>query len=111
HAHHQGGTGGHPGRLTMLVVAALGGNALLKRGEPLTARTQRANVQIAAEGLAAIIRAGHQLVITHGNGPQVGLLARRTAAYEPDDPYARDMLGAATVGWVGYCSNPESDTW
>ncbi len=59
----------------MLVVAALGGNALLRRGEPLTAEAQRANVKIAAESLAEIIRAGHQLVVTHGNGPQVGLLA------------------------------------
>src|SRR5690554_799123 len=91
----------------MLVVAALGGNALLKRGEPLTARTQRANVQIAAEGLAAIIRAGHQLVITHGNGPQVGLLALRTAAYKPDEPYPLDMLGAETEGMIGYVIEQE----
>lgn len=91
----------------MLVVAALGGNALLKRGEPLTARTQRANVQIAAEGLAAIIRAGHDLVITHGNGPQVGLLALRTAAYKPDEPYPLDMLGAETEGMIGYVIEQE----
>lgn len=91
----------------MLVVAALGGNALLKRGEPLTARTQRANVRLAAEGLAAIIRAGHDLVITHGNGPQVGLLALRTAAYMPDEPYPLDMLGAETEGMIGYVIEQE----
>jgi len=91
----------------MLVVAALGGNALLKRGEPLTARTQRANVRIAAEGLASIIRAGHDLVITHGNGPQVGLLALRTAAYKPDEPYPLDMLGAETEGMIGYVIEQE----
>ena len=51
----------------MLVVAAVGGNALLRRGEPLTAKAQRENVRIAADGLAQIARAGHQLIITHGN--------------------------------------------
>lgn len=91
----------------MLVVAALGGNALLKRGEPMTARTQRTNVRMAAEGLAAIIRAGHDLVITHGNGPQVGLLALRTAAYKPDEPYPLDMLGAETEGMIGYVIEQE----
>ena len=91
----------------MLVVAALGGNALLKRGESMTARTQRTNVRIAAEGLAAIIRAGHDLVITHGNGPQVGLLALRTAAYKPDEPYPLDMLGAETEGMIGYVIEQE----
>ncbi|MEJ6657151.1 MAG: carbamate kinase [Pseudomonas sp.] len=91
----------------MLVVAALGGNALLKRGEPLSARTQRANVRTAAESLAAIIRAGHDLVITHGNGPQVGLLALRTAAYKPDEPYPLDMLGAETEGMIGYVIEQE----
>jgi carbamate kinase len=89
----------------MLVVAALGGNALLKRGEPLTARTQRANVRIAAQGLAAIVRAGHDLVITHGNGPQVGLLALQGAAYNPDEAYPLDMLGAETEGMIGTSSN------
>src|SRR5690554_2233176 len=91
----------------MLVVAALGGNALLKRGEPMTARTQRTNVRMAAEGLAAIIRAGHDLVITHGNGPQVGLLALRTAAYKTDEPYPLDMLGAETEGMIGYVIEQE----
>ncbi len=70
----------------MLVVAALGGNALLRRGEPLTAATQRANARTAATALARIAQAGHRLVVTHGNGPQIGLLALQQAAYRPEVP-------------------------
>jgi carbamate kinase len=62
------------------VVVALGGNALLKRGEPMTADRQRQNVKVAAPALAAIA-AQHELVLSHGNGPQVGLLALQAAAY------------------------------
>lgn len=91
----------------MLVVAALGGNALLRRGEPLTAQAQRANVKIAAQSLAGIIRAGHQLVVTHGNGPQVGLLALQGAAYKPDEAYPLDVLGAETEGMIGYIIEQE----
>lgn len=91
----------------MLVVAALGGNALLRRGEPLTAEAQRANVRIAAESLAEIVRAGHQLVVTHGNGPQVGLLALQGAAYKPDEAYPLDVLGAETEGMIGYIIEQE----
>lgn len=91
----------------MLVVAALGGNALLRRGEPLTAEAQRANVKIAAESLADIVRAGHQLVVTHGNGPQVGLLALQGAAYKPDEAYPLDVLGAETEGMIGYIIEQE----
>tara|TARA_R110000751_G_scaffold101069_2_gene195124 strand:- start:361 stop:1266 length:906 start_codon:yes stop_codon:yes gene_type:complete len=91
----------------MLVVAALGGNALLRRGEPLTAEAQRANVKIAAESLAEIVRAGHQLVVTHGNGPQVGLLALQGAAYKPDEAYPLDVLGAETEGMIGYIIEQE----
>ncbi|MFN2360382.1 MAG: carbamate kinase [Marinobacter sp.] len=91
----------------MLVVAALGGNALLRRGEPLTAEAQRGNVKIAAESLAAIVRAGHQLVVTHGNGPQVGLLALQGAAYKPDEAYPLDVLGAETEGMIGYIIEQE----
>ncbi|GGB48484.1 carbamate kinase [Tistrella bauzanensis] len=86
----------------MLVVAALGGNALLKRGEPLTAEAQRANVARAAEALAGVVRAGHRLVVTHGNGPQVGLLALQGASYKPDEAYPLDVLGAETEGMIGY---------
>jgi carbamate kinase len=91
----------------MLVVAALGGNALLKRGEPLTAQAQRANVKRAAIALAAIVRAGHRLVVTHGNGPQVGLLALQGASYKPDEAYPLDVLGAETEGMIGYMIEQE----
>ena len=91
----------------VLVIAALGGNALLRRGESLTAENQRLNVQRAAPALAAILRAGHQLVITHGNGPQVGLLALQGAAYKPDEAYPLDVLGAETEGMIGYLIEQE----
>jgi carbamate kinase len=91
----------------MLVVAAVGGNALLQRKQPLTAEVQRANVKIAAEALAEIVRAGHQLIVTHGNGPQVGLLALQGAAYKPDENYPLDVLGAETEGMIGYLIEQE----
>lgn len=91
----------------MLVVAAVGGNALLQRGQPLTAEAQRANVKTAAEALAEIVRGGHQLVVTHGNGPQVGLLALQGAAYKPDEAYPLDILGAETEGMIGYLIEQE----
>ena len=90
----------------MKVVVALGGNALLKRGEPMTADAQRANVRIAAESLARIARE-HQLVISHGNGPQVGLLALEAAAYEEVEAYPFDILGAETQGMIGYLVEQE----
>lgn len=91
----------------MLIVAALGGNALLKRGEPLTAEAQRRNVVVAAQSLAALVQAGHRLVVTHGNGPQVGLLALQGAAYKPDEAYPLDVLGAQTEGMIGYIIEQE----
>ncbi len=91
----------------MLVVAALGGNALLKRGEPLTAEAQRANVRKAAVSLAEVVRAGHRLVITHGNGPQVGLLALQGAAYKSEAAFPLDVLGAETSGMIGYIIEQE----
>lgn len=91
----------------MLVVAALGGNALLKRGEPLTAEAQRENVRIAARSLAAVVNAGHDLVVSHGNGPQVGLLALQGAAYKPNEAYPLDVLGAETEGMIGYMIEQE----
>jgi carbamate kinase len=88
------------------VVAALGGNALLKRGEPMTAEVQRANVRSAAPALAAVAR-NHQLVLSHGNGPQVGLLALQGAAYEEVEAYPLDVLGAQTEGMIGYVLEQE----
>ena len=90
----------------MLVVAALGGNALLRRGEAMTADNQRRNVRIAAEALAPIANQ-HQLVIGHGNGPQVGLLALQGAAYEKIETYPFDVLGAQTEGMIGYMIEQE----
>lgn len=91
----------------MLVVAALGGNALLTRGQPLTAQNQRANARKAAIALAEIVGAGHKLVVTHGNGPQIGLLALKGAAYKPDEAYPLDVLGAESGGMIGYIIEQE----
>lgn len=91
----------------MLIVAALGGNALLKRGEPMDAATQRANVKRAAASLAELIKAGHRVVITHGNGPQVGLLALQSAAGPKDGAYPLDILGAESEGMIGYLIEQE----
>jgi carbamate kinase len=90
----------------MRIVVALGGNALLRRGEPMTAEVQRANTRIAAEALAQIYP-GNEIVITHGNGPQVGLLALQGAAYKPDEAYPLDVLGAQTEGMIGYMIEQE----
>ena len=85
---------------------ALGGNALLKRGQPLTAENQRRNVAIAAEALAPLAH-DYQLVISHGNGPQVGLLSLQSAAYEEVEEYPLDILGAQTEGMIGYMIEQE----
>ena len=90
----------------MLIVAALGGNALLRRGEPMTAENQRANVKRAASALAALIDQGHSLVVTHGNGPQVGLLALQSAASK-DGAFPLDVLGAESAGMIGYMIEQE----
>jgi carbamate kinase len=90
----------------MRVVVALGGNALLKRGEPMTAEAQRGNVRTAAPALASV--AGrHQLVLSHGNGPQVGLLALQAAAFTEVEAYPLDVLGAQTEGMIGYILEQE----
>jgi carbamate kinase len=90
----------------MRVVVALGGNALLRRGEPADAETQRRNVTVAVEALAELA-GSHELVITHGNGPQVGLLALQGDAYVQVPPYPLDVLGAETEGMIGYLLDQE----
>ncbi len=90
----------------MRIVIALGGNALLKRGEPMTAGHQRANVRVGAEALARVARE-HELVISHGNGPQVGLLALQGEAYKEVESYPLDVLGAETQGMIGYLVEQE----
>jgi carbamate kinase len=90
----------------MRVVVALGGNALLRRGEPLTAENQRANARVACKALAPIALE-HELVLSHGNGPQVGLLALQGSAYTEVEPYPLDLLGAQTEGMIGYLIQQE----
>jgi carbamate kinase len=87
----------------MRIVIALGGNALLRRGDPMTAEVQRANVRRAVQALAPIA-AAHDVVITHGNGPQVGLLALQSAAGDGDP---LDVLDAETEGMIGYLIEQE----
>lgn len=90
------------------VVVALGGNALLRRGEPVSAATQRDNIRRAAVALAQLMAEGHQLVITHGNGPQVGLLALQGEA-AGKAAFPLDVLGAETEGMIGYVLQQELD--
>jgi carbamate kinase len=90
----------------MRVVVALGGNALLRRGERMTADVQRSNVRKSAPALAAIARA-HQLVLSHGNGPQVGLLALQASSYQKVQVYPLDVLDAQTEGMIGYILEQE----
>ena len=90
----------------MRIVIALGGNALLRRGEPLTFENQRQNIKIACEQIAKIWP-NNELVIAHGNGPQVGLLALQGAAYTEVPTYPLDVLGAESVGMIGYMIQQE----
>jgi carbamate kinase len=90
----------------MRVVVALGGNALLRRGQTLSAENQRENVRAACVALAPLA-AEHELVLSHGNGPQVGLLALQGSAYTAVDTYPLDVLGAQTEGMIGYMLEQE----
>ncbi len=90
----------------MRIVIALGGNALLRRGEPMTADAQRRNVRAAARALAPLA-GGHEIVLSHGNGPQVGLLALQAACYTAVEPYPLDVLDAQTEGMIGYMIEQE----
>ena len=90
----------------MRIVIALGGNALLKRGEPMTADIQRINIRVAAQALSPLVHK-HELVLSHGNGPQVGLLALQAACYTRVEPYPLDVLDAQTEGMIGYMIEQE----
>ncbi len=99
----------------MRVVVALGGNALQKRGEAMTVENQRENVRTACRALSPVAME-HELVISHGNGPQVGLLSLQASSYDEASTYPFDVLGARRVtagafadnaasgnGGIGYC--------
>lgn len=88
------------------IVVALGGNALLRRSDPMTAEVQRANVRVAVRSLAPLAEE-YNLVLAHGNGPQVGLLALQAAAYEAVEPYPLDVLGAQSQGMIAYMVEQE----
>jgi carbamate kinase len=90
----------------MRLIIALGGNALLRRDEKLTPENQRRNIKMAVAALAPLAY-GHELVVTHGNGPQVGLLALQSAASAPDEGYPLDILDAETEGMIGYLIEQE----
>ncbi len=90
----------------MIIVVALGGNALLKRGEPLDFESQRENARTAAAAIARIAR-DHDVVVTHGNGPQVGFLALQSHAYRDAPPSPLDILGAESEGMIGYIIEQE----
>lgn len=90
----------------MRVVVALGGNALLHRGEPMTSANQQANIRLAAQAIATLAQE-HELIIAHGNGPQVGLLALQAEAYKDVQPYPLDVLNAETEGMIGYLIEQE----
>ena len=94
----------------MKLVVALGGNALLRRGQALTSANQLENIRRAAAQLARVA-SSHEMVLTHGNGPQVGLLALQSAAYASGnaalESYPLDVLGAQTDGMIGYLLEQE----
>ncbi len=90
----------------MRIVIALGGNALLRRGDPMTTEVQRRNIRIAAEAIAPLA-AEHSIVVVHGNGPQVGLLSLQAESYHDAEPYPLDVLDAGTQGMVGYLIQQE----
>jgi len=90
----------------MKLVVALGGNALLRRGQKMSAENQLGNIRTAAAQLAKVA-ANNQLVVTHGNGPQIGLLALEATTYDMAGVYPLDVLGAQTDGMIGYLLEQE----
>lgn len=85
----------------MRIVIALGGNALLKRGESPTAENLQQNIERAAESIAPLAEQ-HSVILTHGNGPQVGLLCLQNEAYRDVPSYPLDVLDAESEGMIGY---------
>jgi carbamate kinase len=104
--------GKRPGQITerggfqMRIVIALGGNALLRRGEPMTTEAQRKNIKIAVQAIAPLATR-HSIVVVHGNGPQVGLLSLQAESYAGAAPYPLDVLDAGTQGMIGYLIQQE----
>jgi carbamate kinase len=90
----------------LIIVVALGGNALLQRGEPVSAENQRKNMRTAGASIAELAQK-HHIVLTHGNGPQVGLLALKEASYSDIFQNPLDVLGAETEGMIGYLIEQE----
>ena len=90
----------------MRIVIALGGNALLRRSDPMTTEVQRRNVKVAAQAIAPLA-AEHSIVVVHGNGPQVGLLSLQAESYTGAEPYPLDVLDAGTQGIIGYLIQQE----
>jgi carbamate kinase len=90
----------------MRIVIALGGNALLRRSDPMTTEVQRKNVEVAARAIAPLA-AEHSIVVVHGNGPQVGLLSLQAESYTGAEPYPLDVLDAGTQGMIGYLIQQE----
>jgi carbamate kinase len=88
------------------IVIALGGNALIRRSDPMTTEVQRKNIEIAARAIAPLA-AEHSIVVVHGNGPQVGLLSLQADAYHGAEPYPLDVLDAGTQGMIGYLIQQE----
>jgi carbamate kinase len=90
----------------MRIVIALGGNALLRRSDPMTTEIQRKNIKIAAQAIAPLA-VEHSIVVVHGNGPQVGLLSLQAESYQGAEPYPMDVLDAGTQGMIGYLVQQE----
>src|SRR5215472_1851553 len=95
-----------PGEGRPTIVIALGGSALLCPSEPMTADVQRRKFRVAARAIAPLT-AEHRVVVAHGNGPQVGLLALQAESYTAVEPYPLDVLGAETQGMIGYMLEQE----
>jgi carbamate kinase len=91
---------------SMRIVVALGGNALARRGEAQDTSVQRRNLRVATRVLARLAL-DHAMVVTHGNGPQVGLLALQSEAISGVEPLPLDVLGAQTQGMIGYMIEDE----